>query len=229
MPYFIRKQDDGLMIFFRYGVIVFINITRREESEFLEDLKEHIHNPLSEPITEELEVSVSKKENEGIIDGVLYIKEASQDRLYLIAEVLSKSLKLDIQENIISGRFEEIKPFAMNIANQGKVGQKDVELLKYIGKNLLSEHELANRTKIGEKPALLWENHQLEPLYAQLLDEFEIEERQTILERKLELVSRTAMTSLQVAQHKHSIRLEVYIVLLIALEIVIELYSLFLH
>jgi uncharacterized Rmd1/YagE family protein len=49
------------------------------------------------------------------------------------------------------------------------------------------------------------------------------------LERKLELVSRTAETLLDLLQDKRTLRVEWYIVILIVVEIVLTLYELWWH
>ena len=72
-------------------------------------------------------------------------------------------------------------------------------------------------------------NPELERLYAKLEDEYEIEERHRALERKLDLISRTAETVLDLLQTQRSIRVEWYIVILIVIEILLTLYELFVH
>mgnify|MGYP000980433509 CR=1 FL=1 len=67
----------------------------------------------------------------------------------------------------------------------------------------------------------------LERLFARLRDEFEILERHTALNRKLELVSRTVETALGLIQARRSLRVEWYVVILIVFEILLTLYQLF--
>jgi uncharacterized Rmd1/YagE family protein len=91
----------------------------------------------------------------------------------------------------------------------------------------LSEHNMVGRVEVVDKPELLWEHPGLERFYERLLDEFEIRERHVALERKLDLVSRTAQTVLELLQARRSFRLEWYVVLLILLEILISLVQIF--
>ena len=58
-------------------------------------------------------------------------------------------------------------------------------------------------------------------------DEFEIRERHAALQRKFELVSRTAQTALEVLRNRQNLRVEWYIVILIVVEILLTLYQLF--
>ena len=83
------------------------------------------------------------------------------------------------------------------------------------------------RVEVSDRPELLWEHPELEQLYLRLEDEFEIEERAASLDRKLELISRTVETILDLVQKERSVRVEWYIVGLIVFEVVISLYDLF--
>ncbi|MBN2255575.1 MAG: RMD1 family protein, partial [Deltaproteobacteria bacterium] len=67
----------------------------------------------------------------------------------------------------------------------------------------------------------------LERLYARLEDEYELRERHVALERKLELISKTAQTLLDMLQAKRTLRVEWYIVILILVEIMLTLYDMF--
>ena len=49
------------------------------------------------------------------------------------------------------------------------------------------------------------------------------------MERKLDLIARTAETALEVLQDHRNLRVEWYIVILIVLEILLTLYSMFFH
>ena len=78
-----------------------------------------------------------------------------------------------------------------------------------------------------EKPDVLWDNPGLEGLFVRLEGEFEIRERHTAIERKLNLIASTVHTVLELVSNKHALRVEWYIVILIVFEIFLTLYQLF--
>lgn len=86
---------------------------------------------------------------------------------------------------------------------------------------------MVGQVEVVDKPELLWEHPELERLYLRLEDEFEIRERHAALQRKFELVSRTAQTALEVLRNRQNLRVEWYIVILIVVEILLTLYQLF--
>ena len=85
---------------------------------------------------------------------------------------------------------------------------------------------MVGRVQVIDKPELLWDYSELEKLHYLLKKEYEIEERHSILERKLELISRTAETALGLLQNNNSMVVEWYIVILIVIEIILSLYEL---
>jgi uncharacterized Rmd1/YagE family protein len=76
---------------------------------------------------------------------------------------------------------------------------------------------------------LLWDRPDLERLFVRLEQEYEIRERREVLECKLNLISTTAQTLLELVQAQRTLRVEWYIVILIVVEIGLTLYELFFH
>ncbi|HEX5420353.1 MAG TPA: RMD1 family protein, partial [Gammaproteobacteria bacterium] len=122
---------------------------------------------------------------------------------------------------------DRIEPLAAQLGRSGRVPRHSRELLKMIGAMLLVEQRMVGRAEIADKPEVLWENPALEALYAKVEDEFEITARHSALERKLNLISQTAETVVQLLSSKHSLRVEWYILALIVVEILLTIYELF--
>ena len=228
-PAIIPLQDSGTAIVFRYGAAVFIDGSSTARELFLRDLAPHVEDRYERPETEEVRITVAGDRREGVESGTVVIKDASSDRLQIVAAVLAKSVALAQYENDVTASFERIEPFAIDLQTGGR-GRRDMKfLLRHIGQALLNEHKMVARVEVSDRPELLWEHPELEQLYMRLEDEFEIEERAAILDRKLELISRTVETILDLLQKDQSMRVEWYIVILILVEIVLSVYTLFKH
>ena len=178
------------------------------------------------PESEELEMRVDPARPEGLHEGVLVLQSASLERLQLIADALSKSALLGHYESRMATDFDRVEPLALQLEREGRIRGSTRDHLKRIGALLRVESRMVGRAEIGEKPELLWEHPELERLHALLESEFELRERFAALERKLTLVSRTARTLVDLINAKHALRVEWYIVALIALEILLTLYQL---
>ena len=98
--------------------------------------------------------------------------------------------------------------------------------LKHIGNALLVQQRVSGLVAVAEKPDVLWERPNLERFYGRLEDEYELKERADVLTRKLTVISDTAQALADIIDTERSLRLEMIIVLLIAVEIVISVYHL---
>ncbi len=227
-PVAVSVPGGGLAVLFRYGVVVFFDTTEREESDFFGRIGPSFTGALPEPETEEVRIRIDFKAREGMQGDTVYLANDEIERLQVIADVLSKSVMLARYETRIAGSFERIEPLATELQATGTISARARDLSKHIGAMLLSGHLMLGAAEVGEKPELLWDRPDLEGLFLRLEDEFEIKERHALLERKLNLISGTAQTLLQLRQSRHSLRLEFYIVVLIVVEILLTLYELFL-
>jgi uncharacterized Rmd1/YagE family protein len=222
------RVGDGIVVLFRYGAAVFFGVGDDVRERFLADVLLPVaEQPLPRKEREEVPVRVTPDRPEGVSAGKVHLSSASIDRLQLLAEVLAKSVLLASYETRIGLSFDLVEPIARTLAQTRIAGAKGRELLKTIGQSLLIEHAMIGRAEVGEKPELLWERSELEGLYRLLEDEFEIRERDAALSRKLDLLSRTAQTALELLHNRRSLRVEWYIVILIVAEIVLTLLELF--
>ena len=74
---------------------------------------------------------------------------------------------------------------------------------------------------------MVWDRQDLDRLYARLEDEYELKERAEALSRKLSVIADTAEILTDTIDTRRSLRLEVIIVILIAVELVVAGYQVF--
>ncbi len=220
----IQLSDKSLAIIYPYGAIVFFNATTSATVELITRCQKFVTQLFSTPETEQFTVMIKPDQPEGIIHNKVSIKKVTKEHLEIIGNALSKSVILEYHENRIGSLFDKIEPIAKSLKDRGKLGYRANDLLRHIGSSILMVQEMVGKIEVTEKPSLLWEHSELEPLHAQLVEDLEIYERQSSLERKIGLISSTAQISLEVLQQHHSHRLELYILILIAIEIVLQLY-----
>ena len=222
-PLTVTAGSAGCVIIFRYGVVVMFGLNSVEEASFLAELKPLVVDHFEQVETEELEL-VAKPDSDGEVEqSLIYISALDVERVQLVAEILSRSVVLAHYEARIAKDFDRIEPLAENLRKSGRKVYGGTELLYHIAETLLTHGKMVGRVQVEEKPEVLWEHPDLERLYLRLEDEYEIRERHVALERKLDLISRTAETLLGLLQNNRSLRVEWYIVILIVVEILITL------
>jgi uncharacterized Rmd1/YagE family protein len=216
-------QGPGLVGLFRYGVVVFINIPLLEQQHLIDQtLSSYLVEPVENGEEESTTVTIEPDQDERVYDETIFLRDSSTAKMQILAEVIARSVLLAGYESRINRSFDLIEPFAEHLAsNRGPRTSR--QLMQTIGTALVCEHDMVGRAEVTEKPDYVT----LERLYLLLEDEFELQERDSALVRKINLVSRTAQTSLELLHAKRSLRVEWYIVILIIVEILLTLFDLF--
>jgi uncharacterized Rmd1/YagE family protein len=220
-------DGGGVVVLYRYGAAVFFDALTADQDRLLSTLRPHIDQPYGRPESEEVSLCVSDEKKEGVERGsTVVLKNTSAERLQVVAAVLGKSVALAQYEMDVAATFDTIEPIAAQLEESGRVGRDARTLLRHIGRALQNEHKMVARAEIIDRPELLWDYPELKQLYLRLEDEFELDERAKILDRKLELISRTVSTTLDVLQTQRGLRVEWYILGLIVFEICLSIYDL---
>ena len=225
-PLVVTAGNNRCAVLFRYGVVVYFGLSTIEEMSRLSDLKPFIREPFAQHIeSEEVEIIADRNRPEGPELSIVYIKEYSVERIQLIADALAKSVVLSYYETNIANSFDRIEPLAESLQQGGRPYHKARQLLRHMGDTLITHTKMVGRVEVSDKPELLWEHPEHEILYHKLTVEYELRERHVALERKLDLIARTAETLLGVLQANRTLRVEWYIVILIVFEILLSLYD----
>lgn len=220
-PLMLRRKEGGLVVIFRFGAVVLIDMGEYEASMFIDQLRGSIINPVDAPATEGLEARLGT--SDGLdVEGLLQLQDASAPRLQVVATVLAKSVVLAYYEAGISHSFDRVEKIVENLRAGGR-RTNDRELLREIGEVLATEARMVGRVEIAEKPESAWDAPELDRLYEKLAVEYELRDRDLALSRKLEVVSETAHTQLELLYNRRTLRVEWYIVILIVFEIVLTL------
>ena len=218
----------GLAILFRYGAAVLINLSEAEQKAFLKELRERIERPLRRMETEDTQIALVPKPAEGVTPEGIGVGDLGLPRLQIIAEILARSVALAYYESAMADAFDLIEPLALHLDRPLGGGRRLKELLRHIGGTLLVQHKMTGRVEIQDKPDILWDHPELERLFLRLENEYETRERNTVLERKLALIGRTAETAVNLMQNRSMLRVEWYIVILIVFEVLLYTYEIWL-
>jgi len=228
VPLAVRTGANGAAVVFRYGVVVLIGLTPEEESAFLEAISSRVLSRLGVAEEERALVEIaSGSEDQVSAGGPVTLGDMSVPRMLIVADVLAKSVALASDERDVTKVFGVIEPFAAELAARGRTRRNRTEILKLIGNALLVQHRVSGRVAVAEKPDALWDRPDLERLYARLEDEYELKERVETLDRKVAVIAETAETLTDIIDTRRSLRLELIVVVLIAIEIATSLYQIF--
>ncbi len=224
-PLTVDLPGGAVAVLFRYGVIVLFGQPNTVTDKFVGGLAPSVVGAFPVPEQDEARL-VIRPDSDQHVDpsGNIILRDRSTERLQLVADILAKSLVLSHYETRIADLFDRIEPLAVTLREKGRAGAAGKELLRHIGDVLLMQQKMVGRVGTSETPELLWEHPELDRLYMRLSDEYELRDRDRVLDRKLDIVSNTVETLLGLVQTRSSMRVEWYIVALIVAELLLSLY-----
>lgn len=219
-------EETGLAFVFRYGVVVTFGSASLHPDRLDAALAPFLDEPLAAAELEAANLSVRPGGEDRIEpDGVIVLADSSPERLELVATVLSRSVVLARDEMLVSQAFDRAAPLVEELRGAGRVRLPIQAVMKMVGDALAARHRVTGAAQVDERPDLLWDHPALDRLYLRLEGEYELSERAEVLDDKLEALGDFAEVLLDIAQDKRSIRLEWAIILLIAFEIVLNLWE----
>jgi uncharacterized Rmd1/YagE family protein len=229
LPLAFRAGEKGTVALFRYGVAVMAGMSPLEEDEVIRRLNGRIVGPILPREEESVQIEIAPDKEDQVASGVICVKALTIEHTLLIADALATSVVLAHDERNVATVFGVIQPIAQELAQHGRTPGGRRAILKHIGNALLVQHRISGLVAVAEKPDVLWERPDLERLYARLEDEYELKERADVLTRKLTVISDSAKAFADIIDTERSLRLELIIVVLIAVEIVIAGFQLWIR
>jgi uncharacterized Rmd1/YagE family protein len=217
-------SGTGLVVVFRYGVVVLIGLAHSNQDEVLRSVLPHVQGAMTEREEEIIQLAARDDKDEGVgADGIVRIGALAPDKLLVVADALAKSAALAQDERQVAKVFDTVEPWARRLAETGHSPGGRRDMVRMIGSALLVQHRVAERVAVREKPDILWDRPDLERLYARLEDEYELIERAETLAHKLDLIGKTVTVITDLIDTQRSLRLEAIVVILILTEIALTL------
>jgi uncharacterized Rmd1/YagE family protein len=227
-PLAFKVAGGGTVVLFRFGSAVFIGMNPLAEEAIIRDLAGRLIEPLAERESEISQIVIKPDaDDQPLPNGGLSLKDTAPERLLLVAEALAMSVALAYDERRIAQAFDRVVPIASTLKRRKLMAGRRGELLEQIGEALLIQQRLAGRVELADRPDVLWDHPELERLWGKLTDEYDLGPRARAIGQKLEVIRETADTMGDLLSTRTSHRLELYIIILICLELVIGVLSQF--
>jgi required for meiotic nuclear division protein 1 len=224
-PLVVRAGDGGYAVVFRFGAVCLVGVDSEAEKKFLATLAPLVQGRFEDPESETCDIVLRPGHPERVDpNGLLNLQKVSVSRIQAVADATAKSAVLSYHERRVALVFDRVEGLALELGGGARhKGRRD--WLKEIGEVLLTESQMVGRVEVTEKPEFTWEDPALDRLYERLAIGFELRDRDRALSRKLELISRSAETYLNLVHNRQSLRVEWYIVVLILIEVALGLFQ----
>lgn len=222
----IRDSKTQIDIFyFPFGCTIIWGAEESEEKLILEELEPFQENTAEEAASDLIYFTYGKKDKTFINEEKNEMILASDlDFIKLsISHALAQSAKLSILEMSVTRLIERTTPIQKELAKKGTVSLSKTEISKKIGELFNERYSINLHSDILDEPEFFWRRPSYEPLYMMTVEFQDIQMRQEIMNKRLDMINDLYSVLSEELNHRHSSRLEVIIIALIAIEIVLAL------
>ncbi len=220
------KTHNIDVFYFDFGSVVIWGANEGEEKEILQ-LAMIEPNKISEESKDIISYSYNLSNEKTYIDeenNEIILSDESTFLKLSISYGLAQSAKLNILEDSVSKLIEQTDPIQRELALTGSISLSKKEISKQIGRLFSERYSVNLLSNILDTPEFFWRRPRYEPIYLMTAEFQDILTRQEILNKKLEVIQELYSMLSNELNHKHSARLEIIIVVLIALELMTALF-----
>lgn len=213
------RRIKGDVFYFAYGGVVLWGFSDEEEQSILNSLKEYERDPFTRPEMDEFTFLYGEAMQIDEDEIILHNKNALTK--LAISHGLAQSVKLTTFEEAIQKTIDNTKSLPENLASKGKIHLSRKEIYQKMGE-LFTERNFINiHSEILDTPEFFWNYPELEPFYRRTAHYLDLNKRVEVLNKRLTVVHELFQILSNELNHQHSYRLELSIIILIAIEVTI--------
>ena len=212
------------VVVYRFGAVVFFNLTTKESSRLLEQIKKYSANPI--PIgferREHFEVALHPQLETAtgkITSDRALVKELDMNTVGIVSNIMGQTVALDWYNDTVDELLARFSSVNSSVERTGSFTNVERNtLFQVVAKNNSLFIDLVGKLGLKDRSDTAWHLSQYEGLHEGMRKEFELDERFRNVEFKLDLIQQNAKFFLEVIQDQKSNALEWVIVILISFE-----------
>lgn len=222
-----QEGEDRSFFVYRFGSIIFFNVEPARQTAIVERIKMYTgHRP--EMLTSEefaVELSPGAKNEVGFERAVL--DRLTPERIELLAFILAQSTALEYFEIKVDELVRRAGEYGRALKEKGRLAGSASEVKRFIGQCISAKQELVTSLYLLDKPDEIWNDEQLDALYRDAVEMFELRDRYKTLDYKLRMIQENLELLSELLQHRHANALEIAIIVLITVEVILFVLELF--
>ena len=216
--------DGGGIFIYPFGAVVFHDVTPERREAELARLYRARPGLTTQVVRESFTVREEPGSRVDLAAGSLVVDQFGEDRAAVVALIVAQSAALEYYERIVAGLFTRTVELVDPLEKRGSVSAQIRRLHRFIGEAIATRNEVFTVLALLDKPDATWDDPAMDRIYDELRAEFDLVDRYTTMEQKLDGVQEALELVLDVARDRRMWLLEVTIVLLILFELLLEVF-----
>ena len=211
----------GYLYIYSFGVLVFYDCDDNTINGFIRSMITNGIPLVPEKIMDKYEEDYFLvKANKNLVGfEQVNFKKVNLETVSVLAWVIARSVALDNYESQVDNMMSEFSMLNNQLKEKGRLKTSGRKLLRVIGQNNSIMEGMVSKLSLLEEPEVTWKDKELDWLFSELYDMFDIEERFDTVEYKLNYLQSMTNTFLEAVRSRHAFWLEITIIALIFIEV----------
>jgi uncharacterized Rmd1/YagE family protein len=211
--------NNKYQCYFNYGVVVFCEHTEDEIKKSITSCHLFQKNPDSNRLRDDHEIAVVAGSEMKFNFDQLVVDHIDETIIRIGMLNLAQSVALDHYHQVSENLLTEIKVFTNNLQNTGKLRIGRTNMMKFIGRALNTQNDIADNIYIFDTPDLVWDDEYLDKLQQGLMKYFELRVRFSEIEYTLRIIDDNLSVFSEIVHQRESRVLEWIVITLILVEV----------
>jgi len=216
---FYGLTPEKYQYYFNYGVVVFSGYSEEEIRETVKTISPFLRSADTwlrddHEIVEQAGVPLEFLFDQAIVDHI-------DEKVVRIGMFnLAQSVALDHYHHKSENLLTEIRGFTNHLESTGRLNINRRNMMKFIGRALNTQNDIADNIYIFDAPDLVWDNEYLDNLHKGLMKHYDLRVRFSEIEYTLRIIEDNLRVFREISAQRESNLLEWIIILLILVEVV---------
>lgn len=214
------------VILYSFGACVLINMPPKDTLRVIQKLQNRIPEFTDFGLDETYRIKIIPDSDIKIVHTHITLPEFKLEYIKILSLILAESVAIESYEQITEAILLETAKYSDGLRSKGVYPTRQKELLKFIGFCISVRQDILSNLYIVDNPDETWNSPILEKMYLKLKDQFDIEPRYRSLNMALNSIQESIELMVNLLQARKSNALELWIIALIAFEIIMSLLKL---
>jgi required for meiotic nuclear division protein 1 len=205
--------------YFNYGVIVFAGYSEDEMKWAAKAVYAFQKSPATNWLRDDHEVRQEEGKEVTFDFDELILGRLDEKVIRIAMFNLAQSVALDYYHGVSENLLTAVKGFANQLELTGKLKISRNSMMRFIGKALNTQNEIAENIYIFDAPELVWDDEYLDKLQQGLMKHFDLRVRFSEVEYTLRIIEDNLSVFRSIIHQRESNLLEYIIIILILVEV----------
>lgn len=205
--------------YFNYGVIVFAGCTEDEMKWAVKAVTPYQKIPIAAWLRDDHEIHQEERDDLAFDFDEVILGRLDDKTIRITMFNLAQSVALDYYHDVSENLLTEVKGFANQLEVTGKLKISRKNMMRFIGRALNTQNEIAENIYIFDAPELVWDDEYLDKLHQGLMKYFDLRVRYNEVEYTLRIIEDNLSVFREIMHQRESSLLERIIIILILVEV----------